>query len=154
MWLRRGCRRSWRSCLPPSTGPRGRSRASCQRHGGQQRGGGWGVAGCLGSAAGSLPARLACQRLPHCLSAPPSPPPPHTFTSSLPPSPLQEDLRTAFLAFFKVGQPGGKSLKRFDELMQVGGGRWVEGREWCRGLVLAVCWLVCCWQGSTFKRSC
>ncbi|KAI3438406.1 hypothetical protein D9Q98_000838 [Chlorella vulgaris] len=29
-----------------------------------------------------------------------------------------EDLRTAFLAFFKVGQPGGKSLKRFDELMQ------------------------------------
>ncbi|KAL4448019.1 hypothetical protein ABPG75_005238 [Micractinium tetrahymenae] len=30
----------------------------------------------------------------------------------------KEDLRTAFLAYFKVGQPGGKTLKRFDELMQ------------------------------------
>ena len=32
---------------------------------------------------------------------------------------VQDDLRTAFLAYFRVGQPGGKTLKRFDELMQV-----------------------------------
>ena len=31
---------------------------------------------------------------------------------------LQDDLRTAFLAYFKVGQSSGKTLKRFDELMQ------------------------------------
>jgi hypothetical protein len=31
---------------------------------------------------------------------------------------LQDDLRTAFLAYFKVGQSSGKSLKHFDELMQ------------------------------------
>ncbi|KAI7835772.1 hypothetical protein COHA_010350 [Chlorella ohadii] len=29
-----------------------------------------------------------------------------------------DDLRTALLAYFKVGQPGGKTLQRFDELMQ------------------------------------
>lgn len=50
-----------------------------------------------------------------------------------PPSPFchQDDLRTALLAYFKVGQPGGKTLQRFDELMQVGGvawwGEWRDG---------------------------
>ena len=34
---------------------------------------------------------------------------------------LQADLRTAFLAYFKVGQASGKTLKRFDELMQASG---------------------------------
>lgn len=30
------------------------------------------------------------------------------------------ELRTALDSFFQVGQPGGKTLNRFDELMQVG----------------------------------
>ena len=30
----------------------------------------------------------------------------------------KEDLRTALSCFFRVGQPGGKSLTRFDEIMQ------------------------------------
>lgn len=46
------------------------------------------------------------------------------LTSKLTPThcplpPAQDDLRTALLAYFKVGQPGGKTLQRFDELMQV-----------------------------------
>jgi hypothetical protein len=31
---------------------------------------------------------------------------------------LQTDFRTALFSFFRVGQPGGKSLASFDELMQ------------------------------------
>lgn len=31
---------------------------------------------------------------------------------------LQDELRTALISYFKLGQPGGKSYQRFDELMQ------------------------------------
>jgi hypothetical protein len=31
---------------------------------------------------------------------------------------LQADLRTGLMSYFKVGQAGGKTLARFDELMQ------------------------------------
>lgn len=45
----------------------------------------------------------------------------HTATKPLHPSSSrtpQEDLRVALHAYFRVGLPGGKTLQRFDELMQ------------------------------------
>ena len=52
---------------------------------------------------------------------------------------LQDDLRTAFLAYFKVGQSSGKTLKRFDELMQASKGGLLSGRMRLVGVCI-VCW--------------
>ena len=109
-----GCSRRWRSCLRRSTGPRGKPPASSQRsvlvwpgRGGEgkvERHELW-----MQGTGGTL--TFSCSR-----------------RFLLP----QEDLRTAFLSYFKVGQPGGKTLKRFDELMQVRCAGHGMGREGIR----------------------
>jgi len=99
-WLRCGCRRSLKICLLPSIKPRGRSRVSYQRYG-LAVGVGWPL-----NLGGQRPALWVASLGALCVLA--------TIRYN-----LQDDLRTAFLAYFKVGQSNnGKTLKRFDELMQ------------------------------------